>query len=931
MRKFYAFVLAALFSLAGLSANAFTITIKADPALVRSVQIGDYTDVLEDVASTYKDFSAVGTVNTFNVTGTIYCRVTTITSGKEYNVRLTSSGGASQNLWNSLQSKPTAKNFSATTYDGGTLEVFFGETPKVNFNVVVNGKASKFTFAVGQTTKVLVAGTNAMQCTEKDYITITPASGVAKLYQVLLGTREYYIVDNMGTMMYQIQGSDVTEGATLTINTEFPDIDRSCSITCNDWDFITSVKLDGTALNPAVYKAKSFTAKEGQTLTVVGDKANYQVNSVLANNLPLPGFSGTIEKSIDGDYSLSFDVAKLVRDKNFTIQFAADVEGGYTNGFGVYFPLAAGVNTQIAYCADELPITVSAQTTSSSTDSRVVYVYRNGSVVHAGPSYKLTEENLVSGDVYRFQLETPKFAVNVTGANFIDATLYGETVSLREGKNTLTVNYEEEIARFEFSAKDGSAISTATVDGRDIVPDSEGVYSIYPTANANVVIEAVNKPIVTVYVNDVAGLEWGGVVVDDALVELKNGKNVIDLSSEELAGGELLMVAPNAEEEYSITKILLNGTDITGNPTYLDTDGAYYFTPIKSGSVLDITAEKAAPQYVTINVNDAAGLLYGVVIVNYDDGYIFVEDGENKVDISQIEGGLKYYQFMPNVEASYSMVSVTLNGKDVTESGYDPNLGRYNVMPAKVGDVLDINVAQVEREDLLVVYVSGTQNVERPYIYNSWGAIDLGGELKDGYQNVLFNEGYDCPLMCGYEMLNEGINAYCFYNNERVVYDWCFNINATSNGVLKYYFQESEPEPVVDYIEVRGSANAPKILVDYVAEGYVMPILRGMETAYTHTELPGTLAVLSSPAGDKYNEVYINGELVLPGESGEYVYYMTKDQDILIYANDETGISTIGVDADKASEVYNLQGIKVSGKDLPAGFYIVNGKKVAKF
>ena len=58
---------------------------------------------------------------------------------------------------------------------------------------------------------------------------------------------------------------------------------------------------------------------------------------------------------------------------------------------------------------------------------------------------------------------------------------------------------------------------------------------------------------------------------------------------------------------------------------------------------------------------------------------------------------------------------------------------------------------------------------------------------------------------------------------------------------------------------------------------------------------------------------------------------MTKDQDILIYANDETGISTIGVDADKASEVYNLQGIKVSGKDLPAGFYIVNGKKVAKF
>ena len=826
MKKFYTLLLVALLSLIGLSANAFTVTVKADPARIQSIQLGNNTDITNSEPYTIMEFSKEGKENTFDFSETyMYLKVVPVTTSDPYNAKLDCKDQPTKTLATNKKNSGVILIRGWGDYSGGTLEITMSELTKVNFNVFVMGDPSKFTFNLGQTTQTLVAGQNAMQCTENDYIMITP-QGVTKLYQVQLNSREYQLIDNMGIGMYQINGSDVTEGATLLINTDFPDVSHSCTLACNDWDFITSVAVDGTALDPSAYQDKAFTVKEGQTLKVVGDKANYKVDKALANGLPLPGFGGQLEKVIEGDYNLSFEVTKLNRDKKFTIDYADDVEGGYTTSLAVYTSLAAGSKTEVAYSDVELPITVFAQTTSSTADSRVVYIYRNGEVVSAGPSYKLTEENLADGDVYRFELEYPTFNIDVTGAEYISATLYGEAVTLAEGANNFDVNYEAEDSKFVFSAVEGYYIATATVDGKNLQP-KEGVYSFMPFAANNVVIVAL-------------------------------------------------------------------------------------------------------PTSITINVNDAAGIM-NMVLVNDDWDYVEIEDGENVIDMTEFAGGIQSILFGPDLELSYDITKVIFNGEDVTESAYVEEDGCYLIYPVVGGSVLDITAEKVNREDLLVVYVSGTENVRDPYIYNRWGAVDLGGELKEGYQNVLFNESYDCPLMCAYSMLNPGINAYCFYNNEQVVFDWGFNINATSYGVLKYYFQESEPEPVLDYIEVEGSNNPPIVYVDDVKEGEIYPILRGMETAYTHAELPGTLAVLSAPAGDTYEEVYFDGVLQTPTEEGTYVYYMTEPREIMIYANGTSAIQTIDADKANKADVYNLQGIKVNGQDLPAGFYVVNGKKVAKF
>jgi hypothetical protein len=63
------------------------------------------------------------------------------------------------------------------------------------------------------------------------------------------------------------------------------------------------------------------------------------------------------------------------------------------------------------------------------------------------------------------------------------------------------------------------------------------------------------------------------------------------------------------------------------------------------------------------------------------------------------------------------------------------------------------------------------------------------------------------------------------------------------------------------------------------------------------------------------------------------VYTFTVNADTSVKVSTTNGVSNISVDGNASSEVYNLQGIRVARSaenlnSLPAGLYIVNGKKV---
>ena len=838
MKKFYSILLLTLLSFFGLTASAYTLTIKADPSKIDKVQVGGYTDIINDAAddgtgpgTTFKEFSLEGVVNTFECKSEdayIYCMVTPKTGvSYTYNATIYNADGSASN--NFLKKKSgVAKNFirNFQDYDGGVLEVVEAEEVQpVPFTVNFSGEASKVRMVIGTSTKSLVEGENAFQCLPTDYVCFYP-QGVSKLYLVKLGETEIPVIDNMGTPAYQIKGSDIKAGDVITVATEFPLVPLGVTLSCNDWDYVKTVKLDNLTIARDVYSAEQIGAFAGQTFYIACDKNNYILNEMKINGDVVEAFSGSYSVMLEGDLHISFDVTKVERNMEFNLNFGNLTSGELRTATDAFFSYDEKSENVVKYADSDLPMLVFPANQSQSSADNVCFVYRNDNLVATGVSrYELNANNLAAGDKYFFQYENPYFYVNMTGAEHAIVTLYGEEVVLQEGENELAVKVNPDEQRIIFKAEEGYRITTATANGT----------SIYPTAT-----------------------------------------------------------------------------------------GEYRWKP-KTGDQFVIVVEEIVPQYITINVNNAAGLFYGGFVILRDQA-VELQDGENKIDLEEYpydEWTSPNLIIVPN--SSYFISQMMYNGEDVTDSQYFDYDGYY--FEPEVGDVYDITVEKIAREDRLVILACGVENALTPYLVDVTGSIKMINTINEGYNEAFFNEKYDCPMLFGCEGLLNGAKAYVYLNNEEVKNNYGYDIEAVDDDVLKLYFMQDAPAWYTTEIIVHGSQQAPRVVADNVTNVDLVPAdgTSSIDPVYMHKELQGTSAYLFAPDGDKYNEVYINGNLV--EKALVYDYNFNANNTIEIYANDTSSISIINAD-DADNEVYNLQGIKVTGKNVPAGIYIVNGKKL---
>ena len=59
---------------------------------------------------------------------------------------------------------------------------------------------------------------------------------------------------------------------------------------------------------------------------------------------------------------------------------------------------------------------------------------------------------------------------------------------------------------------------------------------------------------------------------------------------------------------------------------------------------------------------------------------------------------------------------------------------------------------------------------------------------------------------------------------------------------------------------------------------------------------------------------------------GVFTFDVTADTQFKVTANTADGVNTVS--SQNARAIYNLQGVRMNGKNLPAGMYIINGKSV---
>lgn len=268
---------------------------------------------------------------------------------------------------------------------------------------------------------------------------------------------------------------------------------------------------------------------------------------------------------------------------------------------------------------------------------------------------------------------------------------------------------------------------------------------------------------------------------------------------------------------------------------------------------------------------------------------------------------------------------------------YDANDNSLGNSPYISGDTeIFIYTSEFNRDRTLVFYIDentswtyasltlSNNNYDLRKEFNYY-ASDPDNPIAPGYNFINFAE-QDAPFgLGGYASSGYG-SVKAYLNGTEIPNNYGFTMpsEVPDNSVLKLY-GDTPAQYTVSYT-IADDAPA-SVAHDYVEE---------IESPAVHTVQAGTHCVITVKArSNSQLDVKANGTAVEPDDLGRYIVPVNADTEIAVAKDSQTGVEGIEATAKTSSAVYNLQGIKVLDASeanrintLPAGIYIVGGKKV---
>lgn len=393
----------------------------------------------------------------------------------------------------------------------------------------------------------------------------------------------------------------------------------------------------------------------------------------------------------------------------------------------------------------------------------------------------------------------------------------------------------------------------------------------------------------------------------------------------------------NEGTEGAITRLTLDGETVPGdtwrNPgftaklgqrlaLYLNTDNfnvelsenghtvsAYdsYSTLIteEGGYSYVVTAEKIMPFTITLRCNDPEQITAYVGWTQTPDNTFTLTGTENTLEIPKSNPYLSI-----KAKDGYQILGVTLNG----EEAYPP------LYITGDGMVIDVQSAPFVRDKKAVLYL---EDAEWQYTYLSLG--QYSDQQKDytpvaGYTEFTYADS-DCPFGLGFYP-----TPVVYLNNETV-----------ENEYGSYPALSQLPEyPVIKVFQSEQTLLnvtfeiAPET-VPYIVADRLTPVVNTIDPVAV---LPGTEITIAPTVAESLLSVKVDNQEIQPGEDGRYTVIVKADTHIAI-ADGSSGITAPVIGRDTTVDVYNLQGILIVRdatpdriSDLPAGLYIIGGKKV---
>lgn len=567
----------------------------------------------------------------------------------------------------------------------------------------------------------------------------------------------------------------------------------------------------------------------------------------------------------------------------------------FTGENGGTFTVPASYCYVNIYATDGNTITSAMNETSGSSASTgsSTYFYLYGDA-----TLSITSADLES-------TRTATCTVNVDDASKVNLSYYtGTNITLVDGENTIKFNPNGETP-FQIShANYGENLYQVQLNGITQA-DSYGRYQVSVADGDVLDIKAdfPDEPTTLTFSygdNEAEVLGCLSVKVDGVAVEDFDGKTLTAKL------GQKITIVGDVNLYNFNYSIYVDGTSV-----YFS--GSYEFTATKTEYAISVNATKYTTYnvYVTVDKPDYVSLYAG-----NSNNAITATTESTAIELTPNNN---YINIVPATDCF--ITSILVNGSE-----YGSNYGTSSVIVRGLAenDAIVISTDKIVRDKVATIWVDDLTAAQYGYgvqRYSDRASVSLvsGEEVTVNFcdtDNPYYLSFYQ-PTYCS--IFNNGIYLAPQYEGSTSYY-----VTLVDGDAVKVYLA-SEPEKYA--VTFTGSAGYENAVAGVTTDGQDYANWATGFTVLKDTEVAISLAEDSKAA------VRVNGTAVNADENGKYVVTVTEETTISI---DETSaIEDITENTVDNNNVYNLQGILVvknasaeQVSALPAGMYIINGKKV---
>lgn len=616
--------------------------------------------------------------------------------------------------------------------------------------------------------------------------------------------------------------------------------------------------------------AMSFTAKADITVTLKVDDATRLT---------------AYYQYYDSNYNtqqVDLDLTQFTGEQGSTFTISGD--------YGYLYVNATSGNV-ITYAMNET--TGSSASTGSST-----YFYI-GSYAGAAQTISIKSADLAAS-------RTASCTVNIDDASKVNMSYYdGSKVELVNGENIVKFNPETE-SQFQISHVNyGETLFSVKLN--DVAQaDSYGRYYV-TVANGDKLDIAANFPVVPATISFTYGANESEVI--GCISAKVNGVDVTDFDGKQLSVmmGDKVTLVGNTDLynfNYAIT--------VNGASQYFY--GSYEFTVTSETNTVEVNATK----YTSYNAYITVDAPENIEIYPGNSNTPLQMTAATPVAV-EFTSNNNYVNVRPTTDCS--IVSIQVNGVEYgTVNGYGTS--STTIRNINENDQIVITTKKIARDKVATIWVDDLSAAPYGYgvqRYSDRASVTLvSGEAAtvnfDDSDNPYYLSFYG-PTYC--TIFQNGIYTAPQYEGSTSYY-----VTLADGDAVKVYLA-SEPNKYA----VTFSQNVENAVISVSTDGQVYA-----NWANGFTALEGTKVSVAVDA--EKAEVTVGGEKANVDENGNYVVEITKDTEIVI--SEASGIENINIE-NATNNVYNLQGILVIKNanaeqinSLPAGLYIVNGKKVIR-